>query len=224
MTIFHNDVRTQALLFLVVALTANVIARAQGASQPSPKYLSPAERMKLLREPNGLAAVAKIIGHYEGVDDVCVYLTPTLDSLIAGSTEIVEGTITGSESELVENGDDIATRYVMTVSHTMKGPVSNEIVFYVHGGTVEFPNGTSAHIATLEADNVRKGGHYIVFLKDEDRRKVLQAPAAAVIVSSPERNSVATLNDKTAHTEGIRKDLNGMTRGDLIQSILNRSN
>ena len=224
MIIFRNNFRTQALLFIAVALTASVIARTQAASQSSPKYLSPAARAKLLREPNGLAAVAKIVGHYEGVDDVCVYLTPTLDSLIAGSTQIVEGTISRSESELVENGDDIATRYTMTVSHALKGPVSNEIVFYAHGGTIEFPNGTSAHIATLESENIRRDGQFIVFLKDDAGRKVLQVPAAAVVVSSPERNSVATLDDKTAHTEGVRKELNGMTRGDLIQSILNRSN
>jgi hypothetical protein len=153
-------------------LTASVIVPAQAASQPSPKYLSPAERAKLLREPNGLAAVAKIVGHFEGVDDVSVYLMSTLDSLIAGSTQIVEGTITGSESELVENGDNIATRYIMTVSRTMKGPVSNDVAFYAHGGTIQFSNGTSAHIATLEADNIRKGGHYIVFLKEEAGRKV----------------------------------------------------
>ncbi|HEX3472557.1 MAG TPA: hypothetical protein VHT28_15355 [Silvibacterium sp.] len=180
--------------------------------------------MKLLREPNGLAAVAKIVGHYDSVDDVCVWGTGTLGSLISGSTQIVEGTITGSEGQLTDNGDDIATRYVMIVSRTMKGPVSNQVAFYAHGGTIEFPNGTTAHIATVETDNIRKGGQYIVFLKDEDGRKVLQAPASAVIVSSPERNTVSTFDDKDVHTEGTRAELSKMTRGDLIQYILNRAN
>jgi hypothetical protein len=119
--IFRNDFRMQALLFLIVALAGCVIARAQGASQPASKYLSPSERVKLLREPNGLAAVAKIVGHYEGVDDVCVYMTPTLDSLFEGSMQIVEGTIMGSDSQLSADGNDISTRYVMNVSRTMKG-------------------------------------------------------------------------------------------------------
>jgi hypothetical protein len=222
---FRNNFRMQALVFLAVALAGCAIARAQGGgSQSASKYLSPSERVKLLREPNGLAAVAKIVGHYEGVDDVSVYMTPTLDSLFEGSTQIVEGTIMGSDSQLSADGDDISTRYVMSVSRTMKGPVSNEVAFYAHGGIIDFPNGTSAHIATIETDNIRKGGQYIVFLKDEVGRKVVQAPAAAVIVSSPGKNSVATLDDNTAHTEGVRKDLNGMTRGDLIQLILNRAN
>lgn len=224
MYMLRNNSRMQVLFTLVLVLFASAVARAQTASDAPRKYLPPSEQVKLLREPNGLAAVAKIVGHLELRDDGEIWGMPNLDSLIEGSTQIVEGTIIGSESQLSVDGDDISTRYVMSVSRTMKGPVSIEVAFYAHGGTIEFPNGTSAHMATLDTDNIRKGGQYIVFLKDEDGRKVVHAPVAAVIVTSVEKNAVSTLDDKDVHTEGIRKDMSGMTRGELIQLILNRAN
>jgi hypothetical protein len=140
-----------------------------------------------------------------------------LNDIPAASAQIVEGTLVGSESRLTDDGDHIVTDYSLRILRVIKGQVSGSVFsFSVPGGTVVFPNGTSAHIGNVVTDKLEKDKDYIVFVKSEEGKNVLVSGSASVISSSSADNTVATLDERDVRCELVRKSLSTMSRSDLL--------
>ena len=214
MIILKSDViRTSVLAASFLGLVT--VAGAQSALAPPQKVLPPSELHKLLREPNGLAAAATLVGHLELSDDD-EPRGSTLSSMLTESSLVVEGTIAGSDARLTEDGDNLATDYVMQLSHVFKGKVGGGVVtFSARGGTIVFPNGTSAHVENVASDNIKTDRDYIVFLKPEEARNILVSGSASVVSTSSQTNSVSALDPKDFNCEFTRKSLGKMSLSDL---------
>jgi hypothetical protein len=196
---------------------ASALAFAQSGSTPAKGYIAPSQQVQLLRQPNGLAAVAAIVGHLELYEGDEVWGLSSLNDIPAASAQIIEGTLVGSESRLTDDGDHIVTDYSLRILRVIKGQVSGSVFsFSAPGGTVVFPNGTSAHIGSVVTDNFKKDKDYIVFVKSEEGKNVLVSGSASVFSSSSSDNTVATLDEKDVRCELVRKSLSTMSRSDLL--------
>lgn len=153
---------------LVLELLSTIgLAFSQSASASS-KTLSRDKIAELLREPDGLAAAANLAGKFVIDGQVRVWSITKLSTLVSSSSLILEAKIAARESRLVSNGDDIDTDYTVTPENIVKGKVSGGLSFTAHGGLIEFPNGTSAEITTVEWRQLQVGGKYVLFLRQEE--------------------------------------------------------
>jgi hypothetical protein len=184
--------------------------------------ISPHEFQRLMHQPNGIEAVAKIVGYYEWREDDEVWGIPTLDTLVANSPLIVEGSIAAAQGRLVSRGDDILTDYTVEVSDIARGqrPDSSRVTFTARGGTIQFPNGTNAHIATLESDNLHVGSTYILFLAPVQDGTHLECSGAALRVS-PQDRVLSVLAQNKLQTSNLEKALGKIRDGDLMVDIRN---
>lgn len=159
---------TLALFFLLTG-TARNNAVAQSATTPQPQRLSPEKIVDLLRQPNGLAEAAKLVGHFELNGQGRLWGHPNLNALIDSSDLIVVGKLTSAVSRLTDDGDDIWTDYELAPEKTIKGETLGNVEFTVPGGLITFPNGTSAEIITVQWQQLQIGQQYAVLLQKSPR-------------------------------------------------------
>lgn len=186
-------------------------------------YIRPAVLQKLLREPGGLEAAAKLAGHFEMREDGEVWGTPTLESLISGSSLIIEGTIAKEDSRLVSDGDKIISNYSVNISQTLKGSdhESSSVTFSAPGGMIKFPNGTSACVRTVESDNLHEGERYIFFLTREDSQYGLYSSSAGALKISPKDETLSTLDANDLRSQPLASSLLNMRSNNLADLIHN---
>lgn len=163
-----------SILLLILCLTiSNKPVDAQNASdnQKPPvrgKSLSREKIAELLRKPNGLAAAANLVGTFviDGQRPRWAYMN--LANVVASSKLIIVGKIISKESRLSDDGDDIYTDYVVAPEKIIKGKSVGSVTFSVYGGLIDFPNGTSAQITTLEWQQLQVGEKYALLLSQAD--------------------------------------------------------
>ena len=81
----------------------------------------------------------------------------SLDDMIAKSTAIVRGTVTGSWTAFT--GRDIYTHYTIQVNERFKGPARSQVEISVPGGTVG-----ELHQTVSGAPLLKRGDQYVFFL------------------------------------------------------------
>lgn len=177
---------------------------------------------ELMHQPNGIEAVAKIVGYYDFPEENEIWGIPTLDELISASPLIVEGSIVSAQGRLVARGNGIQTDYTVEVTEVGKGavPKSGRVTFTASGGTIQFPNGTTAHVGTLESDNLHVGSTYVFFLRPVDNGNGLEGSGTALRVSAQDR-VLTVLAPNKLQTSNLEKALGKIRDGDLMVDIRN---
>ncbi len=136
-----------------------------GEASPSVRQLSPITIRNLLREPGGLEACAKLAGHFVVNRNRHLFARATLGTLTDASSLILIGRVSDSKASLIEEGDSILTTYTIVPEAILKGSATGNIVVSALGGTITFPDGTSAQILTPETQATKVGSRYCFFLK-----------------------------------------------------------
>jgi hypothetical protein len=209
-----------AALFAVGSL-AFAQSNTQKPAQPTgTKILSHERIAELLRQPNGLAAAANLVGKFVIDGQGRLWSHTSLQNMAASSNLVVVGKITLRESRLSEDGDDIYTDYLIETERIVRGKSSGSISFTAHGGLVEFPNGTSAQVTTIEWQQLQIGQKYAVLLSQEQDGRYYPANVLEALF----KLSTADGNvDAFAAHDGKRHTITDEVKGLPANSFLNRA-
>lgn len=115
----------------------------------------------------GYREAARIKGHYLGtVDPYWDWASFNLETLIKSSAAVVIGIPERSKGRLDANGEMIVTQFDVRVKETIKGTHAEDSVVKVAllGGKVDFEDGTSAELRTLDFEPMLEGKKYLLFL------------------------------------------------------------
>jgi hypothetical protein len=156
--------RSVRLLISTLVIVGTVSGIAQ---QTAPgKHLSPFEVRTLLRSPNGLEKAADLTGNFTLERELHIFVDPSLSDLLGASSTVVVGTLVFSESRLSEDGDTVYTNYHFTPEIALKSAnlSSSEITVTSEGGKVQFRNGSTAEIKTIEWTHLKAGNKYLLCL------------------------------------------------------------
>ena len=157
--LFHT-----ATLVLLVSLQWHASAQQQDPPTEMSKELVYASR-------DGLRAVARLVGHYvrlEDSDDVEFVVERDVKDLCDNGTLVVVARVIGrSEARLSEDGGLVTTDYSVTIAERLQGELQDGVRLTVPmpGGTVKFPDGTSASIRSTRNPDIRIGSRYVFFLR-----------------------------------------------------------
>jgi hypothetical protein len=190
------------------------------------RRLSPMNVAQLLQKPNGLETAARLTGHFSANADSLPINQFDLDGLVAKSSLIVAGTVQGKKSVLIDDGDDIFTKYTMLTDTPLKGSAglgSAEVVFTVKGGCVTFADGTSAEISTHAWRYIEVGKQYLVFLYLYRPSEFGYSITGGIeglgkIVSADGRFELIADSDRETH-HLVSDRAKGMTTADLLSKI-----
>ena len=179
-------VKTVSLLMVLVGC-ADVLIQAQSRTTQlptgyvrQPAVLPPAERQTYFMNPNGLEKAAHKYGEFlvEGE----VFAMGSFSDLAAAAKRselIVRGTIMSMSAELIDNGCQVESHYVVHSDAVIKGSYRGDAQFAVLGGRYIFPNGTSAEIRTTASTFFKVGGHYFLFFYKDEKDTALYAAEGA---------------------------------------------
>jgi hypothetical protein len=158
----------------ISALTV-IATSLMSAQQPRSAKLSPVEVRTLLRSPNGLEKAANLAGNFTLEKEIRVWIDPSLSGLVGASPTVFVGTMVGSESRVSEDGDQIYTDYHFRPAAFVKGTASgsSDIIVTAEGGKVQFNNGTTAEIKTIEWLHLKTGNKYLLCLQQHGDRYFL---------------------------------------------------
>lgn len=199
-------------------------AVAQGNRPARPEETKTLSRQKvaeLLRQPNGLAMAANLVGKFVISGQGHLWSHTTLPNVVASSNLIVVGKITSRLSRLSEDGDDIYTDYTVEVERVIKGKASGSSAsFTVHGGLIEFPNGTSAQVTTVEWQQLQMEQRYALLLRQEQDGRFYPANGLEALfrLSTPNEDVDAlAAHDGKRHV--IADEVKGLTASAFVAKL-----
>lgn len=208
-----------SLMLSMTPLKAQIVQK--DASSPR---LTETTVRKLLREPNGLEACARLASEFIMRDDLSLIAREDLHTLARDSSLIVLGQIKGVSSFLADDGDDIFTHFTISSESVFKGQVEGAFTLLTRGGKVGFPDGSSAQILTIETDSIKVNGQYLFFLVPVNAaRKEFRSTngVEGIILLSMAENSVRSLagNTADANLHPIIGELRGLSVSSLLGKV-----
>lgn len=105
----------------------------------------------------------------------------SLEDLVHDSEAIFVGTVRRGQSELIENGTGIMTRYSLDVQRVVKGSLhSGQIVYFlIPGGKINFYDGSVAIEIMEKYPSLFKNRCYLIFaVLDDQQEKGFHSTAA----------------------------------------------
>lgn len=210
----NNPVVTKKrlLIVFVVALTLTSLigissgwARLSGSQADSQK--DDARDQVALTEAlrrGGLREAAKLKGHYVGDFDAhWDFSRLDIELLTKNSVAVIVGTTTKKlGSRLTSGGELIFTDYEVAVQERIKGEIATgaRITVSLPGGRVEFEDGTSAELTTLNFEHMKTGGTYTLFLSES-----ATAPDGYTLTAGPQ-GLVEIVDNNTVKSHGRATD------------------
>lgn len=133
----------------------------------------------------GLREAAKLKGHYvHEFDPHWDFGQCDLEGLSKNSAAVIVGVpVKTLAARLEPGGGGVVTDYEVAVREVIKGELKPGATVKVGlaGGRVEFDDGTSAEVKTLDFEHMKPGGTYAIFLSEDE-----SAPGTYTLTGGPQ--------------------------------------
>jgi len=130
--------------------------------------------------PHGLEKAANKYGEFMvGGEVYAMGSFADLASAAKGSGLIIRGTIISTSAQLIDDGCQVETYYLVRNDEVLKGTTKGDIKFGVLGGRYTFPNGNSAEMRTTASTFFKVGSHYLLFFYFDKKDTGLYAAEGA---------------------------------------------
>ncbi len=187
-----------------------IISYAQVVSSSAAPGLVSATRLhEILRQPNGLGNLSKLVGDVTLNDSEERWGEHDLRSLVKNSDVIVTAVISNRQSYLTENGDTVNTDYTLDVLTPLKGQFAAPLTVSVHGGEVQLSTGHSATIHSSVWDLVQPGQKLLLFLKQIGPKYQIIGATQGVLSISGTPEQVHLAGKQPTRNLSLRSDLDG---------------
>lgn len=194
------------------------------SSSTTSGFVSVTRLHEILRQPNGLENLSKIVGDVTLNDSEEIWGQHDLRSLVKNSDVIVTAVISNRQSYLTENGDTVSTDYSLDVLTTLKGQSAAPLTVSVHGGQVLLSTGHSATIHSSVWDLVLPGQKLLLFLKQTGSKYQIIGATQGVLSITGTPEQVHLADKHPAHNLSLRSDLDGAGLVAAEQRILGELN
>jgi hypothetical protein len=214
------------ITFSAMTLTAATISSyAQVATSSTTSGVISVTRLhEIMRQPNGLENLSKLVGDVTLNDSEEPWGEHDLRSLVKNSDVIVTAVIVNRQSYLTENGDNVSTDYLLDVSTSLKGRAGVPLTVSVHGGQVQLSTGHSATIHSSVWDVLQPGQKLLLFLKQTGSKYQIIGATQGVLSVTGTPEQIHFADKQPMHNLSLRRDLDGAGLVAAEQRILGEVN